>query len=82
MVEHLKISALDLRKHIREGKIKLGGNKKLKIYGSIPCISGKRMKRENRVFFENEQEAIQLGYRPCAKCLPDQYNKWKSDGVI
>lgn len=82
MVEHFKLSSLDLRKLIEGGKVKLGGNKKLKIYGSLHCISGKRMKKENRVFFSNENEAIQIGFRPCAKCIPDQYKKWKADGVV
>jgi len=82
MIEHLKISSVDLRMLIGEGKVALGGNKKLKIYGSLHCISGRRMKKENRVFFLNAGEAIQAGYRPCAKCLPDHYKKWKFDGVV
>jgi methylphosphotriester-DNA--protein-cysteine methyltransferase len=82
MIEHLKVSTSYLHKCIREAKVKLGGNKKLKIYGSLHCISGKRMKKENRVFFTNEHQAIQLGYRPCAKCMAQKYIKWKSDGAI
>ena len=30
-----------------------------------------------RVFFADEETAIAAGYRPCAKCMPDEYKKWK-----
>ena len=36
----------------------------------------------NRVFFENEDTAIAAGYRPCAKCMPDEYTKWKNHQKI
>lgn len=58
-------------------EVTLGGNKKLKIYGRLDCRAGKRMKVENRVFFENETEAIHLGYRPCAICMRKEYLLWK-----
>ncbi|HEU5292636.1 MAG TPA: Ada metal-binding domain-containing protein [Cyclobacteriaceae bacterium] len=61
---------------IHSGKIKLGGNVKLKIYGRLNCSSGKRMKRDNRVFFSSEKEAITEGYRPCGHCLRGKYLKW------
>ncbi|SHK84241.1 Metal binding domain of Ada [Chitinophaga jiangningensis] len=54
---------------IRTGAITIGGNKKLKIYGTLQCSSGKRMKTANRVFFRDEQEALQHGYRACKRCL-------------
>ncbi len=54
----------------------MGGNRRLKIYGKLSCISGKRMRRENRVFFESFGEAEQLGFRPCVHCLRDEYKKW------
>lgn len=68
MVLHTEISDLALRSGIRNGLILLGGNRKLKIYGELRCVSGKRMKRENRVFFGSEEEALQYGYRPCGHC--------------
>ncbi|QHW00673.1 Ada metal-binding domain-containing protein [Spirosoma endbachense] len=58
--------------------ITLGGNRPGKIYGRLDCRAGKRMKPENRVFFWNEAEALELGYRPCAVCLPGAYKAWKS----
>lgn len=63
---------------------KLGGNKKLKIYGHLDCPSANRWIEKgyyvrNRVFFENEDVAISCGYRPCAVCMPDKYQKWKQN---
>lgn len=63
---------------------KLGGNKKLKIYGHLDCPSANRWISRgyyvsNRVFFENEDIAISCGYRPCAVCMPDEYRKWKQN---
>lgn len=62
----------------------LGGNKKLKIYGKLDCISALNYIKKgyyvnNRVFFENEEIAKQLGYRPCGKCMKKEYNKWKEN---
>ena len=64
---------------IKSGEIALGGNKKLKIYGRLDCRAGKRMKVENRVFFENETKAINSGYRPCAVCMREGYLLWNAE---
>jgi len=66
-----------IRSLIRQGHIILGGNKKLKIYGTLKCRSGKRMTRKNRVFFGSEAEAIAAGFRPCGHCLAQKYKTWK-----
>jgi hypothetical protein len=60
------------------GVITLGGNANLKIYGLLSCPSGKRMKPANHVFFQNEQEALAHGYRPCGHCLREKYRVWKA----
>jgi methylphosphotriester-DNA--protein-cysteine methyltransferase len=62
---------------IHNGTITLGGNRPAKIYGTLSCASGKRMKTANRVFFKNEEEAIAAGYRPCGHCMREKYLKWK-----
>ncbi len=62
---------------IKNRKILWSGNRKLKIYGKLNCKSGKRMKPQNRVFFQNEQEAIALGFRPCGHCMRLEYLDWK-----
>lgn len=49
----------------------------MKIFGTLSCSSGKRMKMENRIFFESEEEAINAGYRPCGHCLREKYVQWK-----
>jgi len=81
MVKHNEISDSELRSKIKQQKIRFGGNRKLKIYGTLSCSSGKRMKRENRVFFSSEQEAQNNNYRPCGHCMKTAYKKWK-DGLI
>ncbi len=64
---------------IENQEITLGGNKNLKIYGTLGCRAGKRMKVENRVFFKDEAEALSCGYRPCSVCLRAKYVVWKSN---
>ena len=59
-------------------KITLAGNRKPKIYGTLKCGSGRRMKAGNRVFFIDEKEAVNAGYRPCGHCLRETYLKWKA----
>ena len=65
---------------------KLGGYKKMKIYGKLDCPSAQKWIEkghyiQHRVFFENEETAIAAGYRPCAKCMPDEYKQWKNQEV-
>ena len=67
-----------VRRLIHNKTIELGGNMPAKIYGTLSCTSGKRMKAGNRVFFQNEAEAIAAGYRPCGHCMREKYLKWKN----
>ena len=69
MVEHENIADKELIRAIRKGEVMFAGNKKLKIYGRLNCRSGMRMKRDNRVFFKSEAEAIELGFRACFHCM-------------
>lgn len=78
MLNHSEIPDPVLRSLIRKGEICFGGNKKLKIYGRLGCRSGKRLYKDNRVFFISEQEALQKGFRPCGHCMRDAYKQWKS----
>lgn len=77
ITHHIDLTPEELRSKIRSGELRYGGNKKLKIYGTISCRSGRRMKRGNRVFFTSAEDAIQLGYRPCGVCLKYEYQQWK-----
>ncbi|OJU45272.1 MAG: metal-binding protein [Bacteroidales bacterium 45-6] len=81
MLLHIEISDTDLRSKIKQQKIRFGGNRKLKIYGTLTCKSGKKMKKENRVFFTTENEAIENGFRPCGHCRKDEYKKWKNETI-
>jgi len=78
LTEHKNISDFKLRKQIKGAILRFGGNSRLKIYGRLNCRSGKRMKRENRVFFASELEAVQNGYRPCGHCMKTAYIRWKN----
>ncbi|HEU5366755.1 MAG TPA: Ada metal-binding domain-containing protein [Hanamia sp.] len=78
MIQHNKISDADLKLKIKQKEICFGGNRLLKIYGTLHCSSGKRMNRENRVFFITENEALQNAYRPCAHCMKRKYKNWKN----
>lgn len=75
MIKHLDINDSDLRSKIKKNEICFGGNMTLKIYGTIQCKSGRRMKRENRVFFESENEAVKNGFRPCGHCMKNRIQK-------
>ena len=77
MIHDIEITKRKLKLLIDSGEIKLGGNKSLKIYGTLSCKSGNRMKKENRVFFRSGEEAIAEGYRPCGHCMKAEYQKWK-----
>jgi len=76
MILHSDISTMALMQQIKQKKLCFGGNRKLNIYGTLQCVSGKRMKRENRVFFYSEVEAINQGYRPCGHCMRGKYKQW------
>ncbi|WP_180064301.1 Ada metal-binding domain-containing protein [Acinetobacter sp. YH16042] len=81
MIRHEMITDQELYGLLRQGKILFGGNLNLKIYGSLRCRSGKRMKRKNRVFFKDEVEALAQGYRPCGHCMKQAYMDWKNGYV-
>lgn len=83
MIKHIDLGNSDEERRknfaplIRKRQISLAGYKKGKIYGLLNCSSGKRMKVENRVFFQSESEALANGYRPCGHCLQREYRIWK-----
>ncbi len=64
---------------VRSGAVTLGGNGPGRIYGRLDCQAGKRMKAVNRVFFRDKTEAIEAGFRPCARCLAMEYKVWKEN---
>lgn len=78
MIKHSSISQTQLKDFLRSVVLKFAGNQRLKIYGSLHCASGKRMKRGHRVFFADEADALAAGYRPCGHCMKEQYSVWRS----
>ena len=64
---------------IQQGAIGIAGNRTLKIYGTLHCAAGKRMKMANRVFFATAAEAMENGYRPCGCCLRKDYLVWREN---
>lgn len=77
MLKHTEISDKTLWQLMKNKAVLLGGNAQLKIYGTLNCTSGKRLKRTNRVFFASEKEAIDNGFRPCGHCMRAAYKVWK-----
>ena len=61
MTQHVEIKNKELWKKIKHKEINFGGNYSHKIYGKLNCRSGKRMKKQNRVFFGSEKAAIEKG---------------------
>jgi len=81
MIRHAEITDKELRNRIKQNEICFGGNLQLNIYGKLNCRAGKRMKKENRVFFRSEKEAIKQGFRPCGHCMNKEYKKWKNGSI-
>ncbi len=78
MIRHADLTKGQLWGMIKDHSVMFGGNAKLKIYGLLTCSSGKRIKKENRVFFKTENEAYSHGFRPCGHCMRAQYGCWKN----
>lgn len=62
----------------------LGGNRKLRIYGTLFCGTARaaldRGYAQHRVFFRDEGAAIAAGYRPCGNCMRARYRLWAAGG--
>lgn len=77
-----KLIGKDGKEYLSETKGTLGGHKRLKIYGKLDCKSALRYIAKGqyvkyRVFFADEETAIQAGYRPCGVCMKEKYKIWK-----
>lgn len=79
MIPHIELAKNELRMLIHTGVIVLAGNRNLKIYGTLECLTGKKMKKYNRIFFTSEREAREKGFRPCGHCLKSKYLNWKTE---
>ncbi len=81
MTHHDEISDERLRAYLRRGEIRFAGNLRLKIYGTLTCKSGKRIKRSHWVFYKEEQEALDQGYSPCGHCMKTAYQLCKHEFI-
>jgi methylphosphotriester-DNA--protein-cysteine methyltransferase len=59
----------------------VGGHRRSRIYGRLDCPSALRAIANggyvrHRVFFADLAAAVAAGYRPCARCMPEQYGDW------
>lgn len=83
MIQHTEnIERKEIIRLIKSGEITMGGHRKLKIYGRLDCPNAKRWIKKGhyiaqRVLFQDEQEAIDNGFRPCGCCMKKEYKQWK-----
>ena len=60
-----------------------GGHRRNRVYGRLDCKAARRALAlggsyaQQRVFFADEATARAAGYRPCATCMPAEYEAWK-----
>lgn len=48
---------------------KFVGSKKTKTYHTPDCAAAKKIKEDNKVFFESEEEAQKAEFKACKKCV-------------
>ena len=77
----------DGKPHLGHAPGKFGGHRGSKIYGRLDCRTALQAIARggyvrHRVFFKDELTAIAAGYRPCAVCLPEEYEAWKRSRLI
>lgn len=77
MIRHADLVDAELHQALKQGSLTFAGHRSARIFGRLDCASGKRMKREERVFFADAAEALALGFRPCGRCMKDAYAQWK-----
>ena len=51
VLNHPQLTDAQLFTHLRSGRITIAGNGKTRIYGTLRCAHGRRLRRANRVFF-------------------------------
>ncbi len=81
MLQHSDLTDVALRAMIRNKEVTLAGNSKAMIYGKLNCRSGKKLLRQNRVFFTDEAEALRNNYRPCGHCMRTGYILFKNGPI-
>ncbi len=77
----------DQRPYLSTAAGTVGGHRRSRIYGRLDCPAALRAIAaggylRDRVFFEDEPTAIAAGFRPCAVCLPENYQIWKVSRTV
>jgi methylphosphotriester-DNA--protein-cysteine methyltransferase len=84
MAKTYRLLGADGRSYESPIKGLFGGNKRAMIYGRLDCpsalraINRGRTYQQHRVFFADEASALAAGFRPCARCMRDDYKKWRA----
>lgn len=78
MIRHDELDSKTFTRRVRVGEIRLAGNVRLRIYGTLHCWSGKKMSKKNRVFFGSEEDALNSGFRPCGHCMKTEFRIWRA----
>lgn len=60
----------DLLKASAQEDCEFVGSKNTKVFHTLECGLGKKIKPENKKEFETRDEAMEEGYRPCKVCKP------------
>jgi methylphosphotriester-DNA--protein-cysteine methyltransferase len=81
-MKEYRLIAADGSEHRSATPGTLGGHRRTKVYGTLDCAGALRWIAKghyvrHRVFFADRATAVAAGYRPCARCLPDEYAAWK-----
>jgi hypothetical protein len=79
MIFHRDLTDEAIRAALRRRMLRYAGHAHDKIFGRLDCRSGRRMKRNNRVFFTDQAEAMASGFRPCGPCMRKDYDVWKAE---
>jgi metal binding Ada-like protein len=83
VVKRYRLVGPDGREVLSASPGTLGGHRRNRVYGRFDCPSALRWIEKghyvrHRVFFADEATAVAAGYRPCARCLPGEYGRWKA----
>lgn len=85
MTKKYRLLGADGKNYESDSPGELGGNSKDKLYGLLDCSAANSALAKgyasHRVFFADEAAAIAAGYRPCGRCMREQYKKWAAGGV-
>ena len=81
MPKQYRLIGPDGREGLSDRPGALGGHRR-GVYGRLDCgaaldaLQDDATYRFDRVFFADEATATAAGYRPCGRCMPEQFRAW------